>query len=222
MKYLLHIDTSTDTGAVALSAEGNLVAGIVNEESRNHAGTLNNMINNLLDEEGISFEDISAIAVCGGPGSYTGLRIGLSTAKGICYASNKPLILNNRLTLLAHQGWVKNKGMYSRYTVILNARIKEYFVAMYDDNFECILEPQHKTEDQLLALKLKDENVFIISNVPEETKNKPGVNNLKIDANITIDLKSWSIVAYEDYKCNNIVNLTLAEPFYLKQVYTHN
>src|ERR1019366_2430074 len=105
MHYLLHIDTSTDTGAVAIGGDGNLLAYRANTETRNHATTINNMINDVLAEVKISLEDLSCIVVCAGPGSYTGLRIGLATAKGLCYALDKPLMLDNRLTLLAYQAY---------------------------------------------------------------------------------------------------------------------
>src|SRR5882672_2766392 len=102
MEYLLHIDTSTDTGLLAIGCDGQLLAHSMIEESRNHAGTINNMINSLLADAHISFRQLSAVAVCAGPGSYPGLRIGLATAKVLCYALEKPLILDNKLTVLAH------------------------------------------------------------------------------------------------------------------------
>src|ERR1035437_1453422 len=102
MQYLLHIDTSTDTGVVALNCDGVILAYKVNEEARNHASTINIMIEKLLAGVKISLSDLDGIVVCAGPGSYTGLRIGLATAKGLCYALNVPLILDNKLTLLAY------------------------------------------------------------------------------------------------------------------------
>ena len=92
MKYILHIDTSTDIGTIALSGDGRILSYLRTTETRNHAGVINNMIERVISDMKITLEQLSAISVCAGPGSYTGLRIGVATAKGLCYALNKPLI----------------------------------------------------------------------------------------------------------------------------------
>ena len=220
MNYLLHIDTSTDTGTVAIGGNGTLLAQRINEESRNHAGTLNIMINDVLAEVGIALDQLSGIVVCAGPGSYTGLRIGMATAKGFCYALDKPLLLDDRLSLMAYKEFNKELK-YNEYISLLTAREKEYFISIHDANFSNILEPQHVFSTQLNAILENRKNVYIITDVPENEFYYLKVNNLEVNNNIKVDVKSWVFYAYEKYKSNNIVNLSLAEPFYLKQVYTH-
>jgi tRNA threonylcarbamoyladenosine biosynthesis protein TsaB len=219
-KYLLHIDTATDTGTIAISGNGILLAYRNNEESRNHAATINVMITEVLAEIDISFGDLAGIVVCGGPGSYTGLRIGMATAKGLCYAMGKPLIVHNRLTLLAFHAY-KQHNNYTQYIALLCARDKEYFIGIYDKDFVCTLSPQHIIEDQLHSLITKEESTYFITNAPDTIFNSLPITNLQIDSDIKIDLPSWCFYALEQYNCNNIVNLATAEPFYLKQVYTH-
>jgi tRNA threonylcarbamoyladenosine biosynthesis protein TsaB len=220
MHYLLHIDTSTDKGIVAISADGNLLAYRINEESRNHAGTINVMINDVIDELKISLDTLSAIAVCAGPGSYTGLRIGVATAKGLCYALDKPLMLHNRLMLLAYYPF--NSGLIaSQYAALLKARDKEYFISIYNKDFICTLPPQHITEDQLGEIFEKKDNTYIVTDVSEYIINSVGFINLQIDTNVQVNLHSWATYAFDAYECNDIVILSTAEPFYLKQVYTH-
>jgi tRNA threonylcarbamoyladenosine biosynthesis protein TsaB len=219
-KYLLHIDTATDAGTVAISGDGLLLAYRINEESRNHAATINNMIADVLADVNKTFDDLCSIVVCGGPGSYTGLRIGMATAKGLCYALDKPLLLDNRLTLLAYHGYKQRKNC-TQYISLLMAREKEYFISVYDKDFVCIVQPQHIMEDQLQDLVERKDNSYIISNAPETVINNLMVNNLQIDTDVKTDLVSWCFYAFEQYKCNNTVNLATAEPFYLKQVYTH-
>ena len=221
MKYLLHIDTATDTGIVAISADGILIASRINAETRNHAGTINNMINAVLDEAKITLQVIDAIVVCAGPGSYTGLRIGLATAKGLCYSLNKPLLLDNRLTLLAYQHYIQGPDIPQTYISLLIAREKEYFISIYDKNFSCTLQPQHIIEKQLKNF-IEGENIQIITNASEAVINDLNISYLKINNNININIASWLLYAFEQYNRNNIVNLSTAEPFYLKQVYTHN
>ena len=221
MTYLLHIDTSIDTGLVAITGDGVLLASCMNTETRNHAATINNMINNVLADIKISFEDLSGIVVCAGPGSYTGLRIGMATAKGLCYALDKPLILDNRLTLLAYHAQKKHHNEYTQYVSLLIARDKEYFISIYNNDLVCTLSPQHIMEEQLNELIDKKEKTYIISNAPNDVIDNLKINNLLINTDIKTELTSWSFYAFEKYIDNNIVNLSKAEPFYLKQVYTH-
>lgn len=220
MDYLLHIDTSTNIGMVAIGANGIVQALRINEESRNHAGTLNVMINDVLAEVDITLNQLSAIVVCAGPGSYTGLRIGMAAAKGFCYVLDKPLLLDDRLTLMAYKEF--NPALnFTQYISLIAAREKEYFISIYDSNFGVELPPQHVFQEQLTELLGNEKNKYIITDVAENEFYDLKVNNFKVDNNIKIDVKSWMFYAYEKYKCNDIVNLSLAEPFYLKQVYTH-
>ena len=221
MKYLLHIDTSSDVGTVAISGDGITVSSLNTQETRNHAGAINNMIAELVAAAGISLPQLSAITVCAGPGSYTGLRIGLATAKGLCYALDKPLLLDNRLTLLAYQAYRQHHGR-SHYVSLLLAREKEYFIAGYDPDFNETIHPQHISEDQVANLLEKNGSTYIITDAQEKlTRGLHIINNLQIGGNTKIDLDSWSFYSFEKYNCNHFVNLMESEPFYLKQVYTH-
>jgi tRNA threonylcarbamoyladenosine biosynthesis protein TsaB len=222
MKYLLHIDTSGGTGMVAIGAEGRLLELKTNTETRNHAASLNLMIEDLLAGLNLTFADLEGVVVCGGPGSYTGLRIGLATAKGFCYALDIPLLMHNRLTLLAYQVWRRRQKEYDRYIALLRAREQEYFIAVYDENFICSLAPQHITEKQYNEILDPGVRNFIIGDAPLDAKNEPAVNNLKIDENIEIDPEMWVFYAWEAFNCHETENLSNSEPFYLKQVYTHN
>ena len=101
MSYILNIETSTTNCSVSLSLDGNLV-DIIEEDSSNysHSENLHVFISKLLSSNKIKFEELSAVAVSRGPGSYTGLRIGVSAAKGICYGVDIPLISISSLKIL--------------------------------------------------------------------------------------------------------------------------
>ena len=102
MAHLLHIETATTNCSVALSHNGNLVHCIENNEADfRHSDHLHTFIKQLLDQVSIKPFQLSGVAVSKGPGSYTGLRIGVSTAKGLCYAHDLPLISVNSLEVLA-------------------------------------------------------------------------------------------------------------------------
>lgn len=219
MHYLLHIDTSTDTGAAAIGGDGKLLAYRSNTETRNHAATINILINEALAAAHISLQQLNGIVVCAGPGSYTGLRIGMATAKGLCYALDIPLLLDNRLKLLAYNA----HGQYNageQFISLLLAREKEYFVSVYDNKLNSVLEPRHIMHEELNLLIGKKEGSVLITNVPDIV-NELAISELRIIQDIQINFDLWITYAFEHYKCNRIVNLAIAEPFYLKQVFTH-
>lgn len=224
MHYILHIDTSGEKALVALGGDGVLIDQIVSADTRNHASVLNIYIDELLNKAGIALKELSAIAVCGGPGSYTGLRIGLATAKGLCYTLNKPLMLHNSLLLMALTSIYNDINAYDKYAVIMPARDKEYFFASYNAETKTVIEPHHIGEEELLQEISQLTNVLLtISNISENIfcDFNPS-ESIRINKINNIDINAWLKYAFEDFNCNDFVSLSSAEPFYLKQVYTHN
>lgn len=221
MGYILYIDTSSDTGLTSLSKDGTLISSVEHTDTRNHASVINNDINTLLSGAGISISNLSAIAVCGGPGSYTGLRIGLATAKALCYVVDIPLMLHHRLALLA-AGQIYADTSYNAYMSVLPARAKEYFAAVYDKDFNPLTEPQHFFDTELEEI-INDspEKTLVTGQVDEFISATATRNDLPVTPGSTIHLDSWVKYAEEQYNCNGFVTLASAEPYYLKQVYTH-
>ena len=101
MALILNIDTSTEICSVAIARDGKLLALKENDEGLNHSVLLGVYVDELLKENGIRAKELDAVAVSMGPGSYTGLRIGVSLAKGICFGTGKPLIAISTLKALA-------------------------------------------------------------------------------------------------------------------------
>ncbi|PQJ11779.1 tRNA (adenosine(37)-N6)-threonylcarbamoyltransferase complex dimerization subunit type 1 TsaB [Flavipsychrobacter stenotrophus] len=221
MKYLLHIDTSGDTSSVSLALDGQLICTRLNSESRNHASAINIMIDAVLAEAGIIMTQLSGIVVCAGPGSYTGLRIGVATAKGLCYALNIPLLLDNKLTLLAYQAYRQLGTKYKMYVPLLLAREREYFISCFDNGFQNTVIAKHIMESELGEYIGNNSDICLISDNFALENHEKYSENIYVHPNVNIDIKEWVFYSFEEYKCNNIVNLSTAEPFYLKQVYTH-
>ncbi len=221
MKYLLHIDTSGDGGCVAIACDGKLVCETVNTEARNHAASINTMIDAMVEQAGITLNDLSAVVVCNGPGSYTGLRISLATAKGLCYALDIPLILDNKLTLLGYQAFAKYGGEYNFYIPRLLAREKEYFIAVFDSIFTETVPAQHILSSEFDDLIAEKDKICLIVAEKDDESHQKYAEKAHVDTNVNIDLNLWCLYAFEEFKCNSCVNLSTAEPFYLKQVYTH-
>ena len=133
MSYILNIETATKNCSVALAKDGKTVlCKEIAEEGYSHAERLHVFIEEIIKEAGITFQDISSIAVSQGPGSYTGLRIGVSAAKGLCYALGIPLITVDTLQVLASQANVSNGLIIP----MLDARRMEVYSAIFTSNFE--------------------------------------------------------------------------------------
>lgn len=223
-KYILHLDTSGNDSTVAIAADGELLHTEKNEEQKNHASTINGMIAQVLQHAGIKMADLDAVAVVGGPGSYTGLRIGLATAKGLCYALDIPLIMHNKLHLLASQKLEEHGQQYEYYVAILPARSGEYFITVIDQKENVFIEPSHVMQDDLnkILVVYEGKKILITGDMEMETKDDVILKlSIGSDWQHLIDVKSWVKMAGKDFNCNKFVNLTHVEPFYLKAPFTY-
>lgn len=218
MAYILHIDTSTEICTVALSKDGTVVGTVQNTEPRNHASVLNNNIAQLLATAEMTLKDIDVVSVCGGPGSYTGLRIGLATAKGYCYTLDKPLMLHSRLLLLANN---YNNAAAST-LAIQEAREGEYFIAAYNSDLQPLLEPCHVHEADILEkCSVLPNKILIVGTISPTLVEVFSAFHVTHKPTNEIDVTAWAKHSFAQYKAGIFSSLAHAEPFYLKQVYTH-
>ena len=158
MATLLHIDTAGEKAMVAISQNGVLMAIQENEVFQTHASFLQVAIQTLMAETAISLNSIDALAITMGPGSYTGLRVGLSSAKGIAYALNKPIIGLSTLALLANaaskQTWFIEKKEQVQIFAMIDAKRMEVFGAIYDSKLNCQLAEQAIVIDSIYLASL--------------------------------------------------------------------
>jgi tRNA threonylcarbamoyladenosine biosynthesis protein TsaB len=140
MPIILHLETSTRMCSVALSSGGKLIAWKEQGGEYTHAENLTLFIQSVFDTAGIQIKDIDAVAVSKGPGSYTGIRIGVSVAKGLCYALEKPLLAIGTLEALTAgcKQRVQHTGLYCP---MLDARRMEVYCALYDDKGNEVMAP---------------------------------------------------------------------------------
>ena len=154
---ILMIETSTECCSVALAVGTQILASRVNETPRQHAAQLVPYIQEVLKESGVSANTLDAVAVSEGPGSYTGLRVGVSLAKGLCFGAGIPLIGVGTLDLIANQAIELNDGEKPDYIVpMIDARRMEVYQAVYDSTAKRIgeIEPlilEGSSYTQLLA-----------------------------------------------------------------------
>lgn len=139
MATILHIDTATTVGSVCLSKDGAVLQLLENPEQREQAASITLFVQQALQQAGLRGQDLDAIAVSAGPGSYTGLRIGVATAKGLCYTWQKPLIGISTLQLMAQGALQQQQDMEALYCPMIDARRMEVFTALYNARLEAVL-----------------------------------------------------------------------------------
>ncbi len=215
MTYILNIETATTNCSVSLSQDGR---SLVLKEDKginySHAESLHVFIESVLKSANILTSQLDAIAVSKGPGSYTGLRIGVSAAKGLCFALDKPLISVHTLQSLAHQMQLKEGYIIP----MLDARRMEVYSAVYNANHNEI----RKTEAQILdesSFKsyLDSGNVYFIGNgVPKAKTILSHPNAIFLEDKLP-SANEMGILAYEKYKKNDIEDVAYFEPYYLKE-----
>lgn len=209
MSLLLYIDTAASIATAALSGDGRLLSVRTHADSREQAALLNGMIGEVLAEAGHSLSAVDGICVCAGPGSYTGIRVGLSTAKGLAYALDKPLWLFNRLDLLAQN--FTGKGPFS---LALKARAGEYFFSSYQDDGSPASPARHVFA-AALETGVAPGTLFITD---DEAFPLPGFK--LVPTGIAPVMEQWIRLATQRLANGQPDDLAYAEPFYLKAAFT--
>ena len=213
MSYILNIETATKNCSVALAKEGKtILCKEIAEEGYSHAERLHIFIEEIIKEAGITFQDLSSIAVSQGPGSYTGLRIGVSAAKGLCYALGIPLIAVDTLQVLASQVNVSNGLIIP----MLDARRMEVYSAIFASTFENIRAVQAEviTENSFEDLQ---ETLYFVGDCVEKCKPVLTKENFIFLEEIKYpSAKEMSLLSFEKYQKNEIVDVAYFEPYYLK------
>ncbi|MFY7965226.1 MAG: tRNA (adenosine(37)-N6)-threonylcarbamoyltransferase complex dimerization subunit type 1 TsaB [Chitinophagaceae bacterium] len=236
MGLILNIDTATEFASICISKDVDVVGFEENLEQKNHASFLQPAIKQMMIDAKYTFNDIDAIAVTNGPGSYTGLRVGLASAKGLCFALNKPLILLNTLEVMA-SACIKNWGLEISsknksnieylipntqylFAPMIDARRMEVFTALYTSNLDTILQP---------TAMVLDENSFkqelINSQIIFSGSGSKKIDILNWGANAFISDLQYSAknmieLAAKKFKENEFANLAYAAPNYHKEFYT--
>lgn len=140
MSIILNIDTATENAQVSIAKDGIILQHLDNDHQKNHAQFLQPALQKILLSTGILINDVDAIAVTAGPGSYTGIRVGMASAKGLCYALNKPLITINTLEVLTIAAQA-NTTTASLFCPMIDARRMEVFTALYTTSLTPLLAP---------------------------------------------------------------------------------
>ena len=214
MALILNIETATTNCSVSLSKEGETFAlQEDNSKQYSHAERLHVYINNLLEQNNIKPSQLDAVAVSKGPGSYTGLRIGVSAAKGLCFALNIPLISVSTLEALARQVKIDD-GLI---VPMLDARRMEVYSAVFDSNYKVVRSIEAQIlDDTSFSKYLEQNNVYFIGNGVEKTKTLITHKHAVFIDDKLPSANEISAMAYAKYKKNDIEDVAYFEPYYLK------
>lgn len=219
MSTILCIETATSLCSAAVSKNGNIVALKESDESNVHAEKLMVFIEECLAASGISLKDIDALAVGSGPGSYTGLRIGTSTAKGLCYGLSKPLIAISTLKSMASAAKAHINETEVLFCPMIDARRMEVYTALYDSFGKEVIPVQAKIIDEYSFLEFLDKfSVAFFGDGMEKIKDLFATNkNALLINSIKASAANLAPLAEEAYQKSDFADLAYYEPFYLKE-----
>ena len=212
MAYILQIETSTTNCSVAISKNGETITLKEVSNGYSHAENLHVFVKDALAENKLDYSDLDAIAVSKGPGSYTGLRIGVSAAKGFCFALELPLIALETLEILAHQVKIDDGFIVP----MIDARRLEAYTKVYDSDYNEVREIQAEIlDDASFSKYLADKTVVFVGNKTEKTQEIIVHDNARFLDTVP-SAKEMSALAYAKYKKNDIEDVAYFEPYYLK------
>jgi tRNA threonylcarbamoyladenosine biosynthesis protein TsaB len=213
LSYILNIETATKNCSVALAKEGKTILyKEIAEEGYSHAERLHVFIEEILREAGVSTKDLVAIAVSQGPGSYTGLRIGVSAAKGLSYALEIPLIATDTLQTLASQVSVSDGLIIP----MLDARRMEVYSAIFTPT----LENKRPIEAEIITENSFDtfpEKLYFVGDCSEKCQSVlTKENHIFLDEIKYPSAKEMSFFSFQKFQKNDFVDVAYFEPYYLK------
>ena len=214
MAIILNIETATKNCSVSIAKNGEILAiKELNNGNYSHAEVLHPFIVAILEEANITSQELDAVAVSKGPGSYTGLRIGVSAAKGLCFAFDRPLISIETLRSLAHSISI-DKGVI---IPMLDARRMEVYAAVFNSDYDSVREIKAEIIDETSFLEyLENQKVYFLGDGAQKCKEIITHENAVFVDDKFPSSKEMAELSYSKYKKNDIEDVAYFEPFYLK------
>ena len=223
MSVILNIDTATEIAHISLSKAGVILDSLTNADQKDHGSFLQPAIQQLLKNNFISIQELDAIALSAGPGSYTGLRVGMASAKGLCFALQKPLITISSLEIIAYaailEAPLQTDSTEVLFCPMIDARRMEVFTALYSQQLEILLEPKAIIiEQDSFAKYLLENKIFFVGNGAAKweliCKNK----NAFFSSNSS-NLLAMNKLSFKKYENKDFTDLAYSEPSYLKEFF---
>jgi len=214
--YILCIDASVHSASIALADGEQLLALKVCEQQREHAAFIQPAIDQILQELHLNPNKRNAVAVTAGPGSYTGLRVGMASAKGLCYALQIPLITLRTLDLMAHTAKKQVSDASYLLCPMIDARRMEVFTAVYNEELNSVKEPHALILDENSFTELEQQFIYFFGNGAAKWQTickLPHAKFIEVKWNAASMIK----MAFEKFSQQQFASLAYAAPFYLKE-----
>jgi tRNA threonylcarbamoyladenosine biosynthesis protein TsaB len=237
MALILNIDTSLEEALICIAQNEEIIVSVINGKRDDHAAWIQPAIKELMVDGGYDMQDLNAIGVSLGPGSYTGLRIGLSTAKGLCYALKVPLVTVGTLELLAFSAIMNlstaensesadkiRMGKATDWLVcpMIDARRMEVFTAVYDSNLGELIKPHARILDEHSFEDLLERGQILFSGNGSIKFHQICQNSHAVFKNIPVSRVALAKLIYRNFIGNNFAALAYTEPLYGKEFFTTN
>ena len=218
MALILNIETSTSICSVALAKDGKVINMLEDTSPYAHSVKLLPFIDEIFRSSNYKLSDIDAIAVCKGPGSYTGLRIGVSSAKGICYALDKPLISISTLQAMANNALNKYKDSDLLFCPMIDARRMEVYCAVFNKELQELQEINAQIiSEGSFGEKLVNEKILFFGDGAAKCKELLSINkNAFFDEQILCSAAFMTNLSQKKYENTEFEDVAYFEPFYLK------
>lgn len=217
MSLILNIDTALETAVVCLAKDGEVLQAAVNAEQKDHAAWLHPAIGNLLQQTEITLHQLDAISVSIGPGSYTGLRVGLSAAKGFSYALSIPLIAVGTLEILAAS--VKDIAA-DLICPLIDARRMEVYAALYDKKMTEKIPPHSLVVDSSVFSQLLQVHTILFCGSGSKKLQSVLHNNNASFTEIHSTIHAFARLSQKYFSENKFTDLAYSEPLYVKEFHT--
>lgn len=217
MALILNIDTALDTASVCLAKNGTVTGLFENDNQNDHAAWLHSAIQDMMKNAGYGMQDLNAVAVSIGPGSYTGLRIGLSAAKGLCYALSIPLITAGTLEVMA---FAAKDEIADLFCPMIDARRMEVFTAVYTKNLEELIKPHALVIDENSFAGLLSSNKIIFFGSGHYKLQKVLRHTNAIFGNIGTNASHLAVISDKRFAGAQFADLAWSEPLYLKEFFS--
>tara|TARA_R110002049_G_scaffold218363_3_gene389853 strand:- start:6925 stop:7611 length:687 start_codon:yes stop_codon:yes gene_type:complete len=217
MALILSLETATKVCSVALHQDGNLLAIKEVNGDYSHSENLTLFIQGALSEADKKLDDLDAVAISKGPGSYTGLRIGVSSAKGLCYALDIPLIAIETLQSMSTTAKLQSGLLDVIYLPMIDARRMEVFCAAYDSNMNLIRKTAAEIIDENSFEDLKNHQVYYFGDGAEKCQETLSVkDNFHLLHDIFPSANALGLLADARFKASKFEDVAYFEPYYLK------
>jgi tRNA threonylcarbamoyladenosine biosynthesis protein TsaB len=224
MSLILNIDTSTENASICLARDGHSISALENADQKDHASWIHPAIESLLHQTRCTVHDLEAVAVTAGPGSYTGLRVAMATAKGLCYALKIPLITENTLRVMALaakqsiEEKIKTENIL--FCPMIDARRMEVFTALFNPELEELFKSSALVLQHDLFSQYLSTNKIVFSGNGSKKFQQFVSDPNAIFSDFLFSATQLALLADQKFINGEFDDISYAEPLYLKEFYT--